>query len=261
MPGGIFDSSKTRVVPVFDVLASSNSNWVLGLLELAEHPSGKPASVRGLDLTFDTTNTENRHWGKEEWGMAPPTSLLAWMIQNPASLKRKPPTGIAQRDALLNGDPQVIQEALVLLKNKPTGRVWYVFEGNTYPDAVIETPGALIVIEGKRTEPKPTADTTWLSGRHQIWRHIDAAWERRGCRKVFGMYIVEGDKKGMEATVPKVWSDGVENDLTPQVLQSSFPHRSPQEREEISNCLLGVTTWQQVIATFGLPASTLKDRC
>ncbi len=203
MPGGIFDSSKTRVVPVFDALAAREDKWVLALLELAEHPSGKPAPVRDLDLTFDSTNTENRHWGKEEWGMAPPTSLLAWVIQNPASLKLKPPTGIAPRDALLNGDPATREEARKLLEERPIGRVWYVLEGRTYPDAVIETPDALIVIEGKRTEPKPTTDTTWLSGRHQIWRHIDAAWECRGHRKVFGMYIVEGDKGARKPLFPK----------------------------------------------------------
>jgi hypothetical protein len=58
---------------------------------------------------------------------------------------------------------------------------------------VIETPDALIVIEGKRTESGATIDTTWLTGRHQIWRHIDAAWEIRGRRQVFGFFIVEGE--------------------------------------------------------------------
>ena len=113
-------------------------------------------------------------------------------------------------------------------------------------------------MEGKRTEAGPTRDTTWLRGRHQIWRHIDAAWERRGRRKVYGFFIVEG--VGKTGEVPVLWLKAVEKALSPGAIESSFPHRSPAERVAIASSLLGVTTWQRVVKTFHLPSSALIDR-
>jgi hypothetical protein len=51
MPGGLFDSSTTRVAPVFDQLRGRDGDWVRELLLLAEH--GSVASIsRSCDLTF-----------------------------------------------------------------------------------------------------------------------------------------------------------------------------------------------------------------
>jgi len=144
---------------------------------------------------------------------------------------------------------------LDLLRSSPAPRAWYVLEGLTFPDAVIETPDATIVIEGKRTESGPTTSTTWLLGRHQIWRHIDAAWERRGRKRVFGMFIVEG-QDGKE-DVPELWNEATRQCLSSEALSSSFPHRSEEERAAISACFLGVTTWQAIVRHFTLPESVL----
>jgi hypothetical protein len=146
---------------------------------------------------------------------------------------------------------------LNLLRSETSARAWYIFEGPTVPDAYIQTPDALVVVEGKRTEAGPTTNTTWLAGRHQIWRHIDAAWERRGRRQVFGLFIVES--KGGTSEVPELWLKAVQDALSPAVIASSFPHRSPEERQEIAACFVGVTTWQRVIQEFNLPSSTLID--
>lgn len=118
-------------------------------------------------------------------------------------------------------------------------RAWYIFEGPTHPDAIIETPDALIVIEGNQTEAGPTTSTTWMPCRHQIWRHIDAAWEIRGALRVFGLFIVESER-GLE--VPKVWSDAVDQSQSERVLDGSFPHRGNAERAARAACLIGVTT-------------------
>jgi hypothetical protein len=120
------------------------------------------------------------------------------------------------------------------------------------------TPDALIVIEGKRTEPTATTDTTWLRGRHQIWRHIDAAWEIRGRRAVYGFFIVEAAPG--ETAVPQHWTDAAAACLTSDALRSSFPHRSEAEAKRISQCFLGVATWRQVCDRFRIDWRSLPDR-
>lgn len=81
-------------------------------------------------------------------------------------------------------------------------------------------PAALIVVEGKRTEPAPTTTMTWMARRNQIWRHIDEAWEVRGARQIFGIFIVEGDAGGH---VPRVWADGLDAARSEEALAASSP--------------------------------------
>jgi hypothetical protein len=251
MPGGIYDSSKTRVAPVFSALRECGADWLPALLALAV---GNSAVTRqsGDDLSF-----LRGYWGEAELAVPPPVSLLSWMIRNPCSLKRATATN-PDRLKLLAGDAETTERALDLLRSDAAHRAWYIFEGPTVPDAWIETPDTLIVVEGKRTEPGPTTETTWLSGRHQIWRHIDAAWERRGGRKVYGLFIVEGLDSTPE--VPPMWLDAVTDAISAEALESSFPHRGQGERSAIASCLLGVTSWQRVVDAFGLPKSVLIDR-
>ena len=89
------------------------------------------------------------------------------------------------------------------------------------------------MVEGKRTEPTTTTDTTWLTGRHQIWRHLDAAWEIRGRRAVYGFFIVESEADG---SLAEHWSTDTAACLAPDALRTSFPHRSSAEVEAISRC-------------------------
>jgi hypothetical protein len=184
MPGGRYDSSKTRVVPVFDALRTRDDDWIRSLIRLPEG-GGRQPDLDGLDLVF-----EEGFWGASERGLQPPLSLLDWLIEN---VKRpvRSTTHHPFRERLFDRDPDVMREAQRLLRSRGRTRGWYVFEGLTYPDAFLVTPSALIVVEGKRTEAGPTADTTWLKGRHQMWRHINAAWEIRGQRQVFGFFVVE----------------------------------------------------------------------
>ena len=75
MPGGTFDSSKTRVTPVFDQLRLRRDDWVRQLLSLPQHGAGR--AVGQADLTF-----LGGAWGGEERALFPPVSLLSWLIRN-----------------------------------------------------------------------------------------------------------------------------------------------------------------------------------
>ena len=89
-----------------------------------------------------------------------------------------------------------------------------------------------------------------------MWRHIDAAWESRGNRRVAGFFIVES--QAGEA-IPDHWQAAANATWGDAAMTKSLPHRSPREREQLLNCFLGVTTWQRVVRAFNLPPSALPD--
>lgn len=250
MSGGKFDSSLTRVAPVFDRLEAMAKDWPMRLLALAGHGASDCADWRGLDLTY-----LRGWWGKRERPLRPPVSLLSWLIRHPESWVSCPGQTERERQALKAGDPATVERALDFLRSSDADRGWFIFEGRTFPDAIIETTDALVVIEGKRTERGPTTHTTWLGGRHQIWRHIDAAWEMRGRKKVFGIFIVEGD----DHCVPQVWQEAARETVSEAVLASSLPHRPSSEVRCLRQCFLGVTTWGAVCAEFGINVMDLPD--
>lgn len=147
-----------------------------------------------------------------------------------------PPTDGSEPDErrarLIARDAGTIEEALSLLRTAGQGKMWQVLEGPTYPDAILETPDAVIVIEGKRTEAGPTTKTKWLAGRHQMWRHLDAAWEVRGPRQVFGFFLVEGLAPDV-TEVPLPWREAAALTVSESVIESSLPHRGLRERQHI----------------------------
>jgi len=249
MSGGKRDSSKTRVAPVFDILRERSDDWVRQLLSLAEC-SGTAKEIPGeLDLTC-----LDGKWGTEEQPFPPPQSLLRWMVSNPSKLVHSSSDN-ADRNALLQGDEAALRSALAAIETQPTGRGWHLLEGTTFPDATIVTRDAIVVVEGKRTESGPTLDTSWLAGRQQIWRHIEGAWEAREGRRVFGMFIVEGNG----GSIPAVWSAAATQALEQSSLATSFPHRSQADIQELAGCFLGVSTWQRVCSHFGIDFAALPD--
>jgi hypothetical protein len=149
MPGGVYDSSRTRVAPVFDRCRVRPDDWVRKLLQLPETPDPPPLDLSNVDLRF-----MDGHWSPTEMGLSPPVSLLSWLIRNPT------PHLLAQvelpaRSKLAQGDPGTVLAALHALRTSSAARGWHILEGATYPDVFIETPDALIVVEGKRTESVP----------------------------------------------------------------------------------------------------------
>jgi hypothetical protein len=181
-------------------------------------------------------------------------SLLSWLIRNAGGLSSEPSGDLRRR--LAAGDAETVQEALRLLRTSNEARGWYIFEGPTCPDVLLIANDAIVVIEGKRTEKTTTTGTTWLTGRHQIWRHIDAAWEIRGRRAVYGFFIVENASDG---SIPDGWRAATMACLDSIALHASFPHRSAEEVLAISRCYLGVTTWQDVCDCFSIDRRVLLD--
>ncbi|HXY25608.1 MAG TPA: hypothetical protein VEI73_13215 [Candidatus Acidoferrum sp.] len=249
MPGRKYDSSKKRVRPVFDALWSHGRDWLPQLLAL---PTGGcvDAKIESRDLTL-----VEGHWEPDEKCLNPPVSLLSWLIRNVDSLVSTEPSNKFRR-RLAMGDPDTIEHALRLLRTEDATRAWYIFEAPTCPDVYLVARGALVVVEGKRTERSTTIDTTWLPGRHQIWRHLDATWELRGRRAVYGLFIVESDES-TDGSVPELWRNLAQECLDACVLRTSFPHRSAEEVAAISRCYLGVTTWRRVCEQFHIDWRTL----
>lgn len=253
------DSSKTRVHPVFEELSkrhSQDAQWISRLLDLAAPAERQDRSWRQQDLTPIGGLTI----GKES-GLQPPVALLSWLIRN-----FDPPSGSVdgtgetadRRLKLMQRNPQTISDALAELRRGGQGKAWYVLEGPTYPDLFVETQDALIVIEGKRTEPGATVRTTWMKGRHQMLRHLDAAFEVRARRSVYGVLIVEGDREQDPTVVPDNWRDEAAR-MIGDALETSLPHRGLAEQRLIAESFVGVTTWQAICREFGLPESVLKE--
>ena len=231
---------------MFERLATESGEWPRRLLELADFGASDAAIPGDLDLSFI-----KGWWGESERGLDPPASLLSWLVRNPGTWYAEPDT--EERRRLFAGDSATLELALEGLRSPHAHRAWFILEGRTFPDAFLETRDALVVVEGKRTEHGPTTHTKWMAGRHQIWRHIDAAWEIRDQKNVFGLFIVEGE----ESAVPPKWQQATLEVTEEAALSGSFPHRTSDEVDELRKCFLGVTTWEGVCEAFGIEMSDL----
>lgn len=249
MPGGQYDSSKTRVVPFFQQLKDRTDDWVRVLLEASRFGHPSCSIPTGADLTF-----ENGEWGDAEHGYAPPKSLLRWMVSHPKRLRQKT-SNVSERNDLLEGNAKRLAEAIEKIDRWNGDRSWFVLEGTTYPDAVITTPDALVVVEGKRTESGPTTKTSWLEGRHQMWRHIEGAWQVKGTRDVFGIFIVDSPTEQL----PTKWQAAAAAALAVSAIESSFPHRTFEEREALARCFRGIITWRSACALLAIDCDALPD--
>jgi hypothetical protein len=96
-----------------------------------------------------------------------------------------------------------------------------------------------------------------MRDRHQMLRHLDAVWELRGQRQVFGFFIVEGDAEG---NPPVQWLRAVRTTVEQRALDKSLPHRSPEERRLIADAFIGATTWQAVCRALWIPEAVLIER-
>ena len=255
---GKYNSSQTRVEPVFKWLCDNHSNgqsWISRLLFLPTYGRSRYEHVSGHDLSII-----EKGWGKTEKALSPPVSLLSWLIRNLSGKSNHPlskdPLKAQKRKGLLNGSATRIREALELLRKNPMDTDWHIFEGETKPDVYIETPSVIVVIEGKRTESKATTSTTWMPSRHQIWRHIDCSWEIRGSKQVYGFFIVEG----VDGKLSEHWINEIKLAASDDAIRSSLPHRGPEEQDAIASCYLGGTTWHNILQEFDIPEYVLIDK-
>lgn len=254
------DSSRTRVAPFFEALAS----WPRRLLDLAAPKnSGRP--WKDQDLT-----PLNYYWGdkvrkRKEYPLNPSVALLEELVRNAKLPKSGMPRATAKtieaRERLIAGDSATLEAALRGLESGQLDRKWYVFEGSSFPDVFIETPDALIIVEGKYTEAGATTKTTWMPDRDQMLRHLDGAWEIRGARSVYGLFIVDGGGASDPLAVPKKWKDASSATISAEALKSSLPHRKTlRDKQLIADCLVGITTWQAVQECFNLHPALLTKR-
>ena len=248
-----FDSSKTRVAPVFTRLLKRDprgDSWLPALLRLPR---------RFDDVEVEVPISPGRivtcAWYPEEKQLAPPPALLRKLVDQPvllssSGLKTSRAGTLVKRTQLLAGHAATREEALALVASAPEKQGWHVFEGPTSVDAYIETERAVVLVEGKRTEAGPTTHTTWMAVRHQLLRNLDAAWDMPG-KQPYAFFIVEGD--GQSTDVPTKWQTFAPETVAAQALELSLPHREPEERAAIARAFLGVTTWQAVCEAFGIP--------
>jgi hypothetical protein len=251
-----FDSSKTRVAPIFDALMRSDPTggaWIGHLPDLCSADGASRPWTRE-DLTVRTTR-----WSPSEIGLHPPVALLSWLIRHvePSAAGLVPKGEVAdKRKRLAARDPETVSAALAELRKSGSRKGWHVLEGPSCPDVFIETTDAIIVIEGKRTERDRTTKTAFMSGRDQMLRHLDAAWEIRGNRSVYGALVVEAEPGS--TAVPARWSQAAEMTRNEATIRSSFPHRSSDEATAIAECFVGVTTWHAIDECFGLNILPIK---
>src|SRR6478672_18509 len=150
---GVYDSSLTRVAPLFNRLCNvdqSGESWLRELLEAPRRPDG-----HCLEIPSKTLKLAKRAWAPDELKLPAPTSLLIWLIDHPT---HEPPALLGgaeaahKRKLLLAGDGAVRTEALAKLAQKHIGSGWWIFEGQTSIDAYLETDDWIVVIAGKSTE-------------------------------------------------------------------------------------------------------------
>lgn len=254
---GKHDSSKTRVVPVFNHLLELDRTGVAWLDRLIRIGSRIDLTTVPVELGQVTNSLPS--WGKgNEEPLPAPNELHEWLvgnitleavIENPVSEESQ-----EKREALAAGDPEVLSEALYCLSRVPAGKVlrakWYIFEGPSKPDAFIVTDNVILVIEGKRKDSLATR-TKWMEYRPQLIRHMDGAMAIAGGRTVLSLLLVEG-KSDDPMTVPVKWTRELEKHFQPDMLALSLPHRSDEERQLIVNGVLGIATWQRVCNEFSI---------
>jgi hypothetical protein len=248
------NSSETRVAPVVRRLFErdpSGATWLDTLLTLgsrAEVVASVPRENRLIP-------NHRPLWGEEEAILPAPLSLLEYLVSHVEAdrvdASQSSGNALAKRRALADKDPGTINEALAAIRSGRRGRHWFILEGESRPDALLETDRFVLCVEGKRTEEKCTTDTTWMPMRSQLLRHMDAAMDKFPAKQIYGLLVIEGDDS--DPMHPSAhWRQQCEQQYDCDVVERSLPHRTAAERAKIADGILGVTTWQAVCDRVGI---------
>jgi hypothetical protein len=259
------DSSRTRVAPFFDQLLAADPTglrWLDGLIGLGSRREIVATVLKGQRLVVD----HGPRWGKQEFSLRPPATLLTWLVRNVSdeSVAASKDTGqtLEKRRKLASRDEQTITEAIAAIQGTRDGRYgkrWYILEGDSKPDALLETDSLVLCIEGKRTESGCTTSTQWMGTRSQLLRHMDAAREHFPAKRVLGLLMVEGEGRAEAINPSTHWISECKAQYGQEMLEASLPHRAPAERAEIGGGILGVATWQAACAALNVDWATLPD--
>lgn len=260
---GKWNSSVTRVWPVFDYLLAQNPTgrtWLSTLLRLGDGHALLPEAFGDLLPPVATFSRPIPRDMRTELGEAgctalgnlrgafeadcPPSSrFLSWLIEHPEQMNWPMKRGYAPqvygepthnlRKRLIGGDLAVRAQALQALQTcgvDGSRRMWWAFEGWTSVDCWLETERLILFIEGKRTEPV-SASTNWFPARNQIARNLEVAAEIARLRgKNFAVLVC--------AEQPVV--------VAKRDFDESLPHLSTSERDDLLSHYLGCATWQQI---------------
>ncbi|MDF2626493.1 MAG: hypothetical protein K0R39_324 [Symbiobacteriaceae bacterium] len=254
---GKLDSSLTRVQPVFDELLTRDPyTWLPDLLQLPHRTGPRhplPTDPGALIPDHDPY----------EYPAPPSREYLTCLLKNPADHVRRPADTYwdklskstrAKREKLFKQDTATLNEALAALDNWPAlpQKAWWLLEGRSMIDCALITDRMLLFVEGKRTEAGPSAGTIWAPARNQVLRNLDCARALAACKGLphyFAMLVVE-DYGDSAADLRRAKQHQQVTD--PDVVAKSLPHMDAHEREEALRHYLGVTTWQAIVARFGL---------
>ncbi len=246
-PPRTFNSSETRVRPVFGRLVSTDPTGVTWLAKLLR------VVTRNIELGDRlAASLSNLRAGEAfERKLAPPASLLEWCIGHaselvkPRAAEKTSPTTKRKRAELRGelGDEAMrsaLDEAQRSLTERGPARAggqWWAFEGFTSADCCLETDRGLLVIEGKRFEG-PSEEVSWIKGRNQIARNLEVAAEvARQSGREYAVLLV-----GPEGT--RGPSDGE--------LRRGWPHLAKDLQDDLLAHYLGTVSWQDVCRATGL---------
>lgn len=241
---GKYDSTKTRVTPLFDFIGLDieKINRLLSLI----NPE--------IEIRSKIINT---NYGKNEKAIPPSPSLLKWCILNFDKLNQeinekyheKSPNTYEKRKKLFSGEIEMKNKAIKLIKKNPNiQKKWYIFEGYTHPDILIETKDTYIVGEAKRTERKLTEKTEWLDPRDQLIRHVDALIDNT-TKRIISLFLI--DKK-MESKY------NMNRYYNKEYFEKSLPHRKKEKIESIYETYIGYTFWNVIQSEFDIEFPNTK---
>ncbi len=268
------NSSYTRVRPLMDSIQEKNYDKKLAmkLLSLMKEGYIENPFKRGITDIGEIKEIyySNNIIGKKEKSLRPSSDRLLWLIENlkeangGRKISGKSEHTIENRLKLMSKDKALIQKAkdevLTHSKNESWPRKkWWVLEGDTHPDILIETDRYIFIGEAKRTESHLTKDTEWDKERSQMVRHIEGALLfakdnqiNAHVQQVICFYILDDDnmdkfKKDLALTQAgdqSMW----ENSLKHIVQKEDCIDKVNQ----IKNTYIGYTTWQTISAELGI---------
>lgn len=136
---------------------------------------------------------------------------------------------------------------------------WYIFESESQPDIFIVTEKYIFVVEAKQSESEVTNDTTYLSRRNQLIRHIQGAMvyddiihHSSGTqREIIAFYIVdETQLKTGKYEALYDFNKYVNNEEIPidSYFDTAENLKMPRyaNKAEVCRAYKGYTTWQKI---------------
>lgn len=262
MPGGPYDSSLTRVQPVFRQLHRldpTGISWLGRLLALGSRVRDLGVAGREASWTGQLVRPPIFEYQAEA-----PVDYLRCLVQRPdrildatqadtSLLSELSPAAASKRCQLADGDADVMAEALRKLSASGIGRHWWVLEGPTSVDCVLMAEQVTVFIEGKRTEPHLTGGTTWDRHRHQVFRNLDCLRAMPGLAAQYYVLLLVDEQSPAAA-------EARELDGTYLVARDSWPHLDDHQAEGLFSHYLGYGTWQQITGKLHLPQTADEAR-